>query len=174
MDNSTCLLTLRFKARIEWLNPTRHNFLFMISTINHPKKRLIVYNIILLIATTVHHVYGGVIYQTSWRITGSLVGIVYCVLVALLIIYSDNNNLFRVLAITLSLMWLLAIGIYEGGYNHVVKNLLFLSGASAGTLERFFPPEFGYKIPDNLFFEITGVLQFVIVLLGWKAYKPWK
>jgi hypothetical protein len=55
----------------------------------------------------------------------------------------------------------------EGGYNHVMKNALFFGGLPRSTLERLFPPP-TYEMPTDLWFEGSGVLQFVIAV--WAAY----
>ncbi len=66
------------------------------------------------------------------------------------------------------------IGFFEGGYNHLVKNILFFGGAHQATLHQLFPgPE--YEMPNDLWFEVTGILQFFIGL--WAAYylfKTWR
>jgi hypothetical protein len=54
----------------------------------------------------------------------------------------------------------LLFGAFEGVYNHAVKNILFLAGASIETMHRLFPPP-TYELPSDLFFEATGVLQIV-------------
>ena len=59
---------------------------------------------------------------------------------------------------------ILMIGMFEGLYNHVVKNLLYFGGASTG-LTRVFPPP-TYEMPNDVFFEITGVLQVVPATLA--------
>ncbi len=60
-----------------------------------------------------------------------------------------------------------AIGFFEGGYNHLLKNVLFFEGAHQATLDRLFPgPE--YEMPNDLEFEATGILQFFIGL--WATY----
>ena len=49
------------------------------------------------------------------------------------------------------------IGLFEGGYNHAVKDALYFAGASEGLMRRLFPPP-TYEMPDDAFFEITGAL----------------
>jgi hypothetical protein len=66
-------------------------------------------------------------------------------------------------------VWVAALGIVEGGYNHFYKDVLFLLGASQTTVQTWHPPlmagEFIYP-PDNWLFESSGVLQLVV------AYFP--
>ena len=60
----------------------------------------------------------------------------------------------------------LLIGSYEGIYNHLIKNLLFFSGLDSKTLVMLFPPP-TYEMPNNFFFEFTGVLQAVVAIILW-------
>src|SRR5688572_13903588 len=48
----------------------------------------------------------------------------------------------------------------EGLYNHVIKNLVYFGGASEPLMVRLFPPPV-YEMPDDVLFEITGMLQIV-------------
>jgi hypothetical protein len=63
------------------------------------------------------------------------------------------------------------IGTFEGLYNHVVKNLLYFGGASPALMMRLFPRP-TYEMPNDVFFEITGVLQVVpAALAAWHQYR---
>jgi hypothetical protein len=65
----------------------------------------------------------------------------------------------------------LMIGTFEGLYNHVVKNVLYFGGASSALMTRLFPPP-TYELPNDLFFEITGLLQVVpATLAAWYLYR---
>lgn len=50
------------------------------------------------------------------------------------------------------------IGLFEGVYNHLLKNALFYTEASHQTLIFLFPPP-TYEMPNDFWFEFTGVLQ---------------
>ena len=50
------------------------------------------------------------------------------------------------------------IGVFEGLYNHILKNAFFFAGASGNTLQLMFPPP-TYEMPNDFLFEFTGVLQ---------------
>jgi hypothetical protein len=54
----------------------------------------------------------------------------------------------------------LGFGAFEGFYNHVIKDLLFFHGASVELMVRLFPPP-TYEMPNNVFFEATGVAQVI-------------
>ncbi len=138
-----------------------------------------------LILTVVHHFYGAAIYDTPWR--RHIAVIVLPVLAALIAAYGVHRWrpltwlgrasmwFFMVLALVVPVAW---IGFFEGGYNHVVKNILFFGGLPRATLERLFPPP-TYVMPDDLWFEVTGVLQFFIALCAacylfrlWRESSP--
>jgi hypothetical protein len=55
------------------------------------------------------------------------------------------------------------IGAYEGIYNHILKNILYYGGAEPHVLSALFPPP-KYEMPNDAGFEITGVLQGVVVV----------
>jgi hypothetical protein len=48
------------------------------------------------------------------------------------------------------------IGLFEGGYNHALKVILFQLDLPVSTLQRLYPPGL-YEPPEDLFFEATGV-----------------
>jgi len=70
----------------------------------------------------------------------------------------------------------LLIGMFEGFYNHTVKDILFFSGLNGATWRSMFPAP-TYEVPDNLIFESTGVAQFLIGLVQiyflYKVYKTY-
>jgi hypothetical protein len=55
------------------------------------------------------------------------------------------------------------IGVFEGGYNHLAKDVLYFAGVPRSTFDRLFPAP-AYERPDDLWFEVTGVLQFFLGL----------
>jgi hypothetical protein len=57
------------------------------------------------------------------------------------------------------------IGLFEGGYNHALKNALYFGGASPELLAALFPPP-TYELPDNVLFEASGVAQLVLAVPG--------
>jgi hypothetical protein len=52
-----------------------------------------------------------------------------------------------------------AIGLFGGGYNHLLKDIVYFSGASPSLMQGLFPPP-KYEMPDDVFFEVSGVMQF--------------
>ena len=72
-----------------------------------------------------------------------------------------------------SVTWLvplLLIGGFEGVYNHVVKNALYWAGLPEGWMTKLFPPP-TYEMPNDLLFEITGVLQVLPAAIAARATR---
>jgi hypothetical protein len=57
------------------------------------------------------------------------------------------------------------IGLFEGGYNHVLKNVLYFGGATRDLLQALFPAP-TYELPNNLLFELSGIAQFPPAVAG--------
>ena len=123
-----------------------------------------------LILTVLHHLYGAAVYATPWR--QHVAVIVLPVLVVLILAYGvyqrrpltvlSRASLWLLIAMTLVVSVGL-IGLFEGGYNHLVKNVLFFGGATRAILDQLFPPP-QYEMPNDFVFEVTGVLQFFLGL----------
>ncbi len=64
------------------------------------------------------------------------------------------------LALLVLVFSVLAFGLFEGLYNHVAKNALFLAGSPESLLVTLLPPP-TYEMPSDVLCEITGVLQVV-------------
>lgn len=131
-----------------------------------------------MLLTAFHHRYGAVIYQTPWR--DHMVGVAFLttafIIGTLLIFYRKPSSTAGRIAFWLgggaiALIPVGVIGVYEGVYNHVLKNLLYFSGASITLLLELFPPP-KYHLPNDVIFEVTGVLQAVVA--GMAAYYNYK
>jgi hypothetical protein len=123
-----------------------------------------------LVLTSVHHIYGAAIYQTPWRM--HIVYIAAPIGLAIALTYSigwswRGSTAGRVATWAGSLIALAfpaaAIGLYEGGYNHVVKNLIYF-GFGEGAARTLFSGE-TYEMPNDFVFEATGVAQFPLAVL---------
>jgi hypothetical protein len=133
--------------------------------------------IAVLMLTSVHHAYGAYVYDTPWRYHAVVVSgaTALVILGALAFLRSRSSGLVRTLAwgvlvLAILVFPVLAIGVFEGLYNHVAKNLLFFGGASPALMTRWFPPP-TYELPNDAFFEITGILQVVpAALAAWYLY----
>jgi hypothetical protein len=120
------------------------------------------------LVTTFHHFYGAKVYNTPWRKdVGTNGGIILLACLLLLYLYDHyGKRTFLILYLAISfLVFDLGIGLFEGLYNHILKNILFFSGMSSTTWRRLFPAP-AYEIPDNIVFESTGILQFFVALIS--------
>lgn len=131
-----------------------------------------------LLITAVHHMYGAAVYNTPWRNHVVMpAAITAMAIIATLYLYykrpysfGGQSALWLGSAITLIVPFGL-FGMFEGGYNHVFKNIVYFSGASASLLQKLFPPP-TYELPNNLFFELTGILTFFAALpLPFNTYR---
>jgi hypothetical protein len=124
---------------------------------------------------TAHHVYGALLYQTPWRHHAGVVALgVAAALLAMAALYRRRTatpagrlagGLLAVLALAFPV---LLVGLYEGLYNHVLKDVLFLAGAPRELMLLLFPPP-TYTLPDDVLFEASGALQALAALLTARA-----
>jgi hypothetical protein len=120
--------------------------------------------------TSIHHVYGGVIYDSVLRLSQPIfASIEFLIVLGILFWYRRTKS--RV-ALTLFSVLIGLIGIVQGLfhaiYGHVYKDILFLIGVKADMVRNFFfpvmPNDFIYP-PNNIFFEATGLLELVTIYL---------
>ncbi len=141
-------------------------------------RRAAMWDLAVLFLTTVHHVYGAYRYHTLWRLHVAFVsGAAAAALVAAVLVVQRSTRAraatvaFGVFAGITILLPVIGIGLFEGGYNHALKNALYFGGASPALMRQLFPPP-AYEMPGDAFFEITGVLQVVPAMLaGWHVYR---
>ena len=125
--------------------------------------------------TIIHHVYGAIAYDTPWRLHAAFLGL-GGIAATLLFMWGATRwrtPVLRQLAtvLLLGVTLVLAVGLigcFEGGYNHAVKLVLFFGGAGPDTMNRLFPPP-TYEMPSDVFFEVTGILQFLAALVAVRA-----
>ncbi len=118
-----------------------------------------------IVLTIIHHFYGAYIYDEPFRLHVSIIAIPVVAIILLTYVGQlrlENPAWKKALRVTFivvtTVFSIAAIGIYEGGYNHVVKDVLFFSGVPVEFLDRMYPSV--YELPNNFFFEFTGVAQF--------------
>lgn len=125
----------------------------------------------LLALTIAHHAYGAIIYQTPWRyhVVPPALGAVLLLLVALRVYQrlreTGGGRLALGIALAVIAGTVVGVGFLEGGYNHLLKTVLWAAGVSTPTLLRMFPPPV-YVLPSSMVFEATGMLQLVVGLLA--------
>jgi hypothetical protein len=125
------------------------------------------YSNVLMILTSIHHIYGAVHYDTPWRLHVLLLSIpmiIFSVITSRFLV-QENVNWKKLLAgfyaAIILIFSIILIGGYEGVYNHALKNVLFFSGMSEANLNEMFPPP-KYVMPNDFLFESTGVAQATI------------
>jgi len=132
------------------------------------QQKVTLFSVLLMILTSIHHVYGAIVYHTPWRLHVLFLSVpviaLTLVLDRLLIPTHDRPWIFRSYLALTFLASIILIGVFEGLYNHVLKNILFTMGFPENSMEKLYPRGI-YEMPDNLFFEITGVLQGVIAIV---------
>ena len=128
-----------------------------------------------LVLTGAHHLYGARRFDTPWRAHVAHIaiwaGVIFglCWLIALRWPHERSGRramlLFVVLAMAICVAWL---GLYEGGYNHGLKNLAAAVRLPASVFERLFPRSL-YEPPGDWVFELSGVLQLPVGLVAGRA-----
>src|SRR5688572_31080207 len=93
--------------------------------------RIAWYSVALAVLTTIHHVYGAVLYQTPWRLHILMMSIPVIILTLIFrrqLTKKDSDNkcfafwAFYFISLVPSLGF---IGVFEGIYNHLFKNIMF-------------------------------------------------
>jgi hypothetical protein len=126
--------------------------------------------LMVLALTCVHHAYGAVAFDTPWRLHIIFFAVpAAIIIVALLYVAGAYRHETRGrLALWTGALLILAfpvamIGFYEGGYNHLVKNIVFFVGGENAARSLFPAPT--YEMPSDKIFEITGIAQFPLSVL---------
>lgn len=128
-----------------------------------------------LLLTIGHHLYGASLYGTPWRAHMAHLGTmgILVMLAAMAAAWKWEGTrvgrgaywVFMIVTGFFPVAW---IGLFEGGYNHLVKNALYFGGLPREWMLRLFPPP-TYELPNDLIFEVTGVLQFFVALITIRA-----
>lgn len=130
-------------------------------------QRALVASVAVFVTTTIHHVYGAYIYNTPWRLHAALISGLAVVLIAALfhLLKRRQECLVNLIAswTFVALVFavpFLAFGVFEGAYNHGLKVALYFAHVSPSLMALLYPPP-AYEMPNNLFFEITGIAQVI-------------
>lgn len=127
-----------------------------------------------------HHLYGAAIYTAAFRKHAALVGAPVTLAIALSAYLAiklgskAGRALARRVAYALILVFpVLLVGVFEGLYNHVLKNVIFFTGLYAELSPMLYPGG-AYERPGDWLFEVSGVLQFVLAVIAarelWRAH----
>jgi hypothetical protein len=143
-----------------------------------PAKRATLGAVGISLVTSVHHAYGAYIYNTPWRHHAAVVSMVATAVIAASFCFFQKRSghpvgtvaLWIFIVVTFMVLFL-GFGVFEGVYNHGVKDALYFAHASPDLMRRLFPPP-TYEMPNNAFFEVTGVLQIVPgIVTGYYLYR---
>ncbi|MGE0499962.1 MAG: hypothetical protein AB7I79_11960 [Rhizobiaceae bacterium] len=122
--------------------------------------------------TSLHHVWGAAVYDTPWRLHIVFISVPAAAAIAALLYASARRGRWSATARWLAIIVIVAfpiamIGFWEGGWNHLVKNLTFFARGAAAARALFPPPT--HEMPSDLIFEVIGVMQFVAALVALRA-----
>jgi hypothetical protein len=119
------------------------------------------------VVTTVHHVYGAILYGTPERYHAVFIAAAAFALIvageAATVARADRRPGAwgrRVSIGVNAVVMVLLFGVIEGGYNHVLKVALHLGGASEQVMAWLYRAAL-YETPNDLIFEATGILHVV-------------
>ena len=124
--------------------------------------------------TTFHHVWGAYLYDTPWRLHIVFIGVPIAALFVVLLVFAAPRHGTRVARLTVWLAVILIVGfctlmlgLYEGGYNHVLKNVVYFT---QGPVRWMFPDGIT-GIPDDIVFEVSGMAHLPAGLVA--AWACW-
>jgi hypothetical protein len=127
------------------------------------------YSLTTIVLTLIHHFYGAIIYAAPFRMHVALFAIpILGIQIAAYRAYKRSKTAWvkkicLLVILVISMVFsIVAIGFFEGGYNHVVKNVLYFAGTPVAVLDKMYSSV--YELPNDLVFEATGMLQFVTAL----------
>jgi len=133
----------------------------------------------IVLLTSIHHVYGAIHYKTPWRLHTLHINIPGLIFITVILLYSLKDyeqrlKLRRISVFMVFIIWLLWLGLFEGIYNHLFKDILYFSGTPLAVMRMLFPPP-TYDLPNDLIFEVTGILQILPLWSIWKnSREVWK
>ncbi len=124
----------------------------------------------LLVLTSIHHAYGAFAFTTPWRLRMLVIAVPAAIMIILALrcgAITSSRHVARfwttLAALLILLLPVAAIGVYEGGYNHVVKNLIYFIRGEAEARALFPPPV--YEMPRDVLFEATGIAQLPLSIM---------
>ncbi|MEO9484780.1 MAG: hypothetical protein ABJG47_15075 [Ekhidna sp.] len=114
--------------------------------------------------TSIHHVYGALLYETPWRYHIAYQGFTWLILSYLILVVSvrwERQFIKWIFVVFAGFFFVGAIGLYEGLYNHVLKNVLYYLNFDSDLLVAMYPPP-KYELPNDFLFEVSGILTLVV------------
>ncbi|RFM28515.1 hypothetical protein [Deminuibacter soli] len=137
----------------------------------------LLWTVLLFILTGFHHYYGGLVYRTPWRqhIVPAGGAAIVLIVLALYLYRHYHKRIFLMMYLAIvALLFGLGITVFEGAYNHLLKNIFYFGGLNMHTWRALYPAP-TYQQPDNVLIETTGIAQFfvggVMLYYLWRVYK---
>ena len=137
-------------------------------------EQLIKYVVLAFVAqlalTSIHHVYGGIVYDSATRMSMPIFAAIELLIVLGILFWYRRTK--SSVALTLFSVLIALVGVVQGLfhtlYGHAYKDVLFLIGIPVERVRHFFlpvrPNDFIYP-PNDVFFEATGLLELVTIYL---------
>ncbi|MCC5940686.1 MAG: hypothetical protein JJU37_04025 [Balneolaceae bacterium] len=144
-------------------------------------KKTLIASACVMILTIIHHIYGAIIYETPVRLHITWFAIPVLIVMALfytLHVWDKSSPLISKTSLwafnlTVLLIPVVTFGVVEGGYNHLLKNILYFGGTSAELMDQFYSDPI-FEMPNDFWFEATGILQlFIGLAAGYYLIKCW-
>lgn len=137
----------------------------------------ITWTTVLFLVTFVHHVYGGLRFDSPQRTI--LAGVFSAVFAVTYLAYRLGSTMRWARAIFWSLVyafWVAAVGLFEGGFNHALFVVLRLLDAQT-LINDLYPVDGDARISDDVLFQGTGVLTLVTAVVlavapAWSRKSP--
>ncbi len=122
---------------------------------------------ILAATTFVHHVYGGIKYYTPKVNRLKIAGLIVATYLVTLLLQKASLHADWLVGWYkgfILVWWVGGLGLFEGGYNHLLKVTLWLLRLKPAKLQKLFPPD-EYVLPNDFIFEASGIVTFLIAVL---------
>lgn len=131
--------------------------------VSYNLKTLIISIVLTYLITSMHHAYGAWLYDTPWRnhiVSQGGVWLLVCFIFLFVYIKWNQKWSYWIFFILSFFFFFGTLGLYEGLYNHVLKNILYYGEFPESWLNHLYPiPK--YEMPNDFLFEMTGILTFV-------------
>jgi hypothetical protein len=117
----------------------------------------------LYILTTIHHLYGGIVDRLPARLAMPVIALIpLAIALYSLNVYRRTGSrlALNIFAGVTIIVFVIGLGVVHSAYSHVYKDILYLLNGSPNLYILINPGE--HYPPDNVFFELTGILEVVL------------
>jgi hypothetical protein len=129
--------------------------------------RAVRWSVYVLVLTVIHHAYGAYLFRYAFMLHVTVIAIPVGALIVGFGAYARRAasrpaaSIASATALILMVgISILAIGFYEGGYNHLLPNIQYALGIRPTLRAGLYEP------PDDLIFQANGVAQFFVALVA--------